>query len=128
MKFLLKNNIKFEIILSLLLMAIISVSLFSYSNLSESFNSNNLIALRPFDTIWIYLYWINFIVYQYKFGGMLINILFYTFLSFFPIFGLIYLRQKKWHIALHIFLLMLIIAHLIVFNQLYFTLKAIASV
>ena len=127
MKFMKKHILSFEITICVLLLLVILISHFSYMSFFESFRSESM-AIRTFDTIWLYLYWPNFLVYFYKGVGTLVNLLFYSILIFFPTFGLTHKRRRVRFVALHLFLFLLILIHFLSYNQFYETYRAMAGV
>lgn len=127
MKFLKKYILSFEVGISISLVILVLLSHLSYTSMFDSFGSE-VITIRDFDTLWLKLYWPNFLVYFYEGLGFLINLLFYSFFLFFPIFGLIHKRNKKHYFIIHIFFLVVILIHFLAFLKFYYTYSAIAGV
>ena len=127
MNFFSKHVLKIEIVISLLLLVIVFISIFSQISLFNNLGNSNG-SVNSFDTIWMVLYWLNFLVYQIGYFGFLINLLFYTALICLAIFGFILKRNKKIYWAVHIFLIITILGHLVVFQFLYQLFRNLMSV
>ena len=128
MNFFKKHILKIEITLLILLIIAILLSVFSFFNMFVSMYGGKENYFNFLNTLWLIIFYPNFIIYFKYVIGLIINIIFYAVFLVFPILGIILKQEKKKYIFLHICLILLIGIHFLIFDIFYYTFRALGSV